>query len=62
MDPCAHNVRQTYCSKCIASDYELWGEFVDPSGIDSREEFEQRGFEGNMEFMRQCGFLSDGSS
>ena len=38
----------------ICSSYMLWGEYVDPDGVDSEEEFNRMTMEQRMEIMNTC--------
>lgn len=38
----------------IAASYDLWREYVDPSGIDSEEEFEAYSMEERLQIIQDC--------
>lgn len=38
----------------IASDFKLWGEYVDPDGVDSEEEFNRMTLEQRVEIIDTC--------
>jgi hypothetical protein len=46
---------KSYHLNDIASHFELWGDYMDPSGIDTEAQFEARGFEQNMNALLNCG-------
>ncbi len=40
----------------IATSFELWMEYADPSGIDSKEQFYSRSASENLQLLQECGF------
>lgn len=50
---------KSYHLNDIASHFELWGDYMDPSGIDTESQFEARGFEQNMNALLNCGMEDD---
>lgn len=48
-----------YTNAQIAADFDLWMEYADPSGEDTREDFEARTLEENIAILEACGFSDD---
>jgi hypothetical protein len=44
----------------IATSFELWQEYADPSGIDSEEQFNSRSACENLQILQNCGFSQIG--
>ena len=40
----------------IATSFQLWQEYADPSGIDSEEQFDERSGSENLQLLQECGF------
>lgn len=40
----------------IATNFALWQEYADPSGIDSEEQFNERSESENLQILQACGF------
>jgi hypothetical protein len=40
----------------IATNFALWQEYADPSGIDSEEQFDARSDSENLQLLQECGF------
>jgi hypothetical protein len=40
----------------IATNFALWQEYADPSGIDSEEQFNARSASENLALLQQCGY------
>ena len=40
----------------IATNFALWQEYADPSGIDSEEQFNARSESENLQILQACGF------
>lgn len=45
-----------YTREQIATDFRLWGEYVDTDATMTREEFDALTIEQRLELMAQCGF------
>lgn len=44
----------------IATSFELWMEYADPSGLDSKEQFDARSASENLGMLQNCGFTQFG--
>lgn len=44
----------------IATSFELWMEYADPSGIDSEDQFNSRSASENLGMLQNCGFTQFG--
>lgn len=47
-------MKTKYTYEQIASDFRLWGEYVDPNGMDSESTFNERSMEEKIAFIRNC--------
>lgn len=50
----AHNAGQTPTYAEIAADYRLWEEYVDPSALQTEEDFDAMTIEERIKFMVEC--------
>ena len=44
----------------IATSFQLWQEYADPSGLDSEEQFASRSEAENLQILQGCGFTQIG--
>lgn len=43
----------------IATDFNLWMEYADPSGLDSEDDFNTKTTAEKVAFLESCGFSDD---
>lgn len=43
-----------YTNEQIANSYILWGQYIDPMGLDSRENWENMSLEERINIINQC--------
>jgi hypothetical protein len=47
-------MKNKYTAEQIASSYDLWIEYVDPSGVDTQESFEAMSVQERIEIINAC--------